>query len=419
MFFDFSSTFNTIRPALLRTKLLDMQVDAPLVAWIINYLTGRPQYVRLQSHVSDTIVSSTRAPQGTVLSPYLFTLYTSDFRYYSQSCHLQKFSDDSAIVDCISRGQEAEYRNVVDSFVEWCELNHLQLNITKTKELVVDFRRQRNRPNPISIRGTEVDIVEDKYLGVHIYNKMDWTKNTEALYKKGSPEDYNLGALWENKSIRHAFIRKVYLILAAQLLVTASIVAVFTFVDPVRLFVIQYPVIYWVSLGVFLVTYLVLVCCEQARRRFPQNLVLLFIFTLAMSYMAGTISSYYETTAVFLAVGITALVCVVVTVFSFQTKVDFTSCTGLFCVLGIVVFITGIITAIVLSFQYIQWLHMLYAALGAIVYTLFLAYDTQLLLGNRAYSLSPEEYVFGALSLYTDIIQIFLFLLQITGSSSD
>ncbi|XP_053482104.1 protein lifeguard 3 isoform X2 [Ictalurus furcatus] len=222
----------------------------------------------------------------------------------------------------------------------------------------------------------------------------------------GNMEAYDQSALWENKSIRHAFIRKVYLILAAQLLFTATIVAVFTFVDPVRLFVIQYPVIYWVSLGVFFVTYLVLVCCEKARRRFPLNLVLLFIFTLAMSYMAGTISSYYETKAVFLAVGITALV-------------DFTSCTGLFCVLAIVLFITGIITTIVLSFHYIPWLHMLYAALGAIVYTLFLAYDTQLLLGNRAHSLSPEEYVFGALSLYTDIIQIFLFLLQITGSSTD
>ncbi|KAK3569119.1 hypothetical protein QTP86_023991 [Hemibagrus guttatus] len=235
----------------------------------------------------------------------------------------------------------------------------------------------------------------------------------------GNTEPYDLGALWENKSVRHAFIRKVYLILASQLLFTASIVAVFTFVDPVRLFVIQYPAIYWVSLGVFFAVYLVLVCCEKARRRFPLNLVLLFVFTLAMSYMAGTISSYYETKAVFLAVGITALVCIVVTVFSFQTKVDFTSCTGLFCVRGIVVLITGIITAIVLSFQYIHWLHMLYAALGAIVYTLFLAYDTQLLLGNRAHSLSPEEYVYGALSLYTDIIQIFLFLLQITGSSSD
>jgi len=59
-FFDFSSTFNTIKPALLGTKLL--QVDAPLVAWITNYLTGRPQYMRLQSNISDTIVSNTGAP---------------------------------------------------------------------------------------------------------------------------------------------------------------------------------------------------------------------------------------------------------------------------------------------------------------------------------------------------------------------
>ncbi|XP_060731579.1 protein lifeguard 3 [Tachysurus vachellii] len=232
-------------------------------------------------------------------------------------------------------------------------------------------------------------------------------------------EAFDVGALWDNKSIRHAFIRKVYLILASQLLFTTSIIAVFTFVDPVRLFVTKNPAIYFVSLAVFFVIYLVLVCCENARRRFPLNLVLLFIFTLAMSYMTGTISSYYDTKTVFLAMGITALVCVAVTVFSFQTKVDFTSCTGLFCVLSIVLLITGIITAIVLSFQYIRWLHMLYSALGAIFFTLFLAYDTQLLLGNRSLSLSPEEYIFGALSLYTDIIQIFLFLLQITGRISD
>ncbi|GAA6074926.1 protein lifeguard 3, partial [Tachysurus ichikawai] len=165
-------------------------------------------------------------------------------------------------------------------------------------------------------------------------------------------EAFDVGALWDNKSIRHAFIRKVYLILASQLLFTTSIVAVFVFVDPVRLFVTKNPAIYWVSLGVFFAVYLVLVCCEKARRRFPLNLVLLFIFTLAMSYMTGTISSYYNTKTVFLAVGITALVCVAVTVFSFQTKVDFTSCTGFFCVISIVLLITGIITAIVLSFQY-------------------------------------------------------------------
>lgn len=66
--------------------------------------------------------------------------YTSD-RYYSQSWHLQNFPNDSAIVGWISK--EHEYRSVVDTFVEY-KLNHLQLIIKKTKELMVDFRTQRN-----------------------------------------------------------------------------------------------------------------------------------------------------------------------------------------------------------------------------------------------------------------------------------
>uniref|UniRef100_A0AAQ6IRP3 Reverse transcriptase domain-containing protein n=1 Tax=Anabas testudineus TaxID=64144 RepID=A0AAQ6IRP3_ANATE len=84
MFFDFSSAFNTIRPALLGGKLKKMQVNTPLISWIMDYLTNRPQYVRLQNCVSDTVICSTGAPQGTVLSPFLFTLYTSDFRYNSR-----------------------------------------------------------------------------------------------------------------------------------------------------------------------------------------------------------------------------------------------------------------------------------------------------------------------------------------------
>lgn len=86
MFLDFSSVFNTIRPALLGSKLTAMQVDPPLVSWITDYMTDRPQYDRLQDCVLDTVNSSTGAPQGTVLSPFLFTLYTSDFWFHSESC---------------------------------------------------------------------------------------------------------------------------------------------------------------------------------------------------------------------------------------------------------------------------------------------------------------------------------------------
>ncbi|XP_006036519.1 protein lifeguard 3 [Alligator sinensis] len=134
-------------------------------------------------------------------------------------------------------------------------------------------------------------------------------------------------------------------------------------------------------------------------RRYPWNIILLAVFTLAMGFMTGTISSWYGTKAVFIAMIITAIVAIVVTVFCFQTKVDFTSCTGLFCVLGIVITVTGIVTAIVLSFKYVS----------------FLAYDTQLVLGNRKQALGAEEYVYGALRIYTDIMSIFTSVLQLVG----
>ncbi|KAI3365423.1 hypothetical protein L3Q82_010502 [Scortum barcoo] len=139
LFLDFSSAFNTIQPTLLRDKLSRMGVDPQLMDWISDYLTGRPQYVGLKDITSDTVVSSTGAPQGTVLAPLLFTLYTSDFCYNSELCHIQKYADDTAIVGCIRDDREEEYRKLVGDFAAWCHTNHLQLNTSKTKELVIDF----------------------------------------------------------------------------------------------------------------------------------------------------------------------------------------------------------------------------------------------------------------------------------------
>ncbi|CAM4533070.1 protein lifeguard 3-like [Lepidochelys kempii] len=220
---------------------------------------------------------------------------------------------------------------------------------------------------------------------------------------------------WDDKRVRHAFIRKVYTIISVQLLVTVGIIAVFTFVSPVRAFVQGNVIVYYSSYAVFLVSYLVLACCPGPRRRFPCNLILLAIFTLAMAFMMGTIASTYDTMAVLIAMVLTAKVAIIVTIFCFQTKVDFTSCTGLFCVLGIVILLTSIVSAIVLYYKYIQWVHMVFAAVVAIAFTLFLAYDTQVLVGTKEYNLSPEEYVFGALEIYVDIVYIFLFLLRFLG----
>ncbi|KAI4873665.1 hypothetical protein NFI96_032777, partial [Prochilodus magdalenae] len=180
----------------LRDKLARMQVDPHLVSWITDYLTGRPQYVRLKDCTSETVVSSTGAPQGTVLFPLLFTLYTSDFRYNSETGHMQKFSDDTASVACVRGGQEAEYRNLVENFVVWCHRNNLLLNTSKTKEMVVDFRRARPLPQPVFIEGVEVEMVKTyRYLGLHLDERLDWSANTDILYRKGRSRLYFLRRL--------------------------------------------------------------------------------------------------------------------------------------------------------------------------------------------------------------------------------
>ncbi|KAI3353469.1 hypothetical protein L3Q82_019997, partial [Scortum barcoo] len=211
-FFDFSSAFNTIQPLLLGEKLQVMGVDDTMISWITDYLTGRPQFVRLGSVLSDVVVSDTGAPQGTVLSPFLFTLYTTDFQYNSESCHLQKFSDDSAVVGCIREGEEGEYRTLVDNFVGvGPKQNHLRLNVNKTREMVIDFRRKKMPSQPLRIRGEVVDEVEDyKYLGVVIDNRLDWKSNTEAVYKKGMSRLYFLRKLLRSFNVGSRMLEIFY-----------------------------------------------------------------------------------------------------------------------------------------------------------------------------------------------------------------
>lgn len=70
--FDFSATFNTIQPALLKNKLEDAGLHKSMVSWLMDFLSNRPQYVRMQDCVSQVVLCNTGVPQGTVLAPFLY-----------------------------------------------------------------------------------------------------------------------------------------------------------------------------------------------------------------------------------------------------------------------------------------------------------------------------------------------------------
>lgn len=113
-----------------------------------------------------------------------------------------------------------------------------------------------------------------------------------------------------------------------------------------------------------------------------------------------------------MAAGISAAVCLGITLFAFQTKYDFTVCGGGLFVALIVLLIFGIFALIFPG----KVIILVYASLGALLFSLYLVYDTQLMMGGKhKYSLSPEEYVFAALNLYIDIVHIFMYILAIIG----
>lgn len=194
MFFDFSSAFNTIQPHVLVNKMLEMNsVPKWLISWIFNYLTERSQFVRLAPDLKSSVINSnTGAPQGTVLAPFLFTLYTSDARSTHSACPLIKFADDSALVGLIKNDDSDIYVSQIESFVKYCDDNYLVLNVKKTKEMIMDFRtKQKSVPVPIEIKNSNVErISQYKYLGVVFDDFLTWHPHINYTMKKISPRLY-------------------------------------------------------------------------------------------------------------------------------------------------------------------------------------------------------------------------------------
>ncbi len=133
LFIDFSSAFNTIQRHQM-IKLLHHKISPLLIRWVHNFLTNRPQAVRIGTVTSSTIITNTGAPQGCVLSPFLYTLYTNDCISPSPVTTYYKYSDDTAILGLLSDNNSiAAYQLSISHFTQWCTDNLLELNVGKTK----------------------------------------------------------------------------------------------------------------------------------------------------------------------------------------------------------------------------------------------------------------------------------------------
>ncbi len=77
------------------------------------------------------------APQGCVLSPLLFSMYSNDSTSKDASVKLLKFADDTTVIGLIQDGNKSAYRQEVKELAVWCSLNNLELNTLKTVKMIV------------------------------------------------------------------------------------------------------------------------------------------------------------------------------------------------------------------------------------------------------------------------------------------
>ena len=137
LFIDFSSAFNTIIPSKRITMLSELGINTSLCTWIQDFLTNRLQSVRLDNHTSSTLTLKIGVPQGCVLSPLLYSLFTYDCTPKHGSNTIVQFADDTTVIGLISNNDETAYREGVQHLTVWSANNNLALNTKKKKELII------------------------------------------------------------------------------------------------------------------------------------------------------------------------------------------------------------------------------------------------------------------------------------------
>jgi FtsH-binding integral membrane protein len=210
------------------------------------------------------------------------------------------------------------------------------------------------------------------------------------------------------------FIRKVYGILSFQLLLTASICTlpvIYSGDDGYKAFVIANVWLLIMAIIVIFSTIIALTCCGL-HRVVPTNYVLLTAFTLSEAYLVSVICARYDAMTVLTAAFLTAAIVVGLTLYAVFTKTDFTTMGGM-----LLVFLIGFAFFGLFSVFFGFYLRIVYCVLGVILFGFYLVYDTQLIVGNKQRAYSREDYVLASIHLYLDIIQIFIYLLHILGSS--
>jgi FtsH-binding integral membrane protein len=214
---------------------------------------------------------------------------------------------------------------------------------------------------------------------------------------------------------RLGFIRKVYGIMSTQLLLTA-LVTLLPYLSPgFRGVLLAHPGVALSAALMGLFFSCCLFCVPHLSRQVPTNYIALGLFTLCEAYTVAFTCAVLDSNGLLVvqAAFLTAGLVIGLTFYAVTTKHDFTLCGGLIWSLGSVFLMVSI-----LALFFGPTMRLIYCALGVMVFSVYLIFDTQFIVGGegRYASINKEDYILGAVMLYLDILNLFLYIIQILSS---
>jgi FtsH-binding integral membrane protein len=269
-----------------------------------------------------------------------------------------------------------------------------------------------NNPNQHQLHGQDINNINQPC-------SLEVRQNNLEQKGKENPEQNNESEHEDDKikkEIRLGFIKKVYAILSAQLLITLIFICL-TFIDSVSKFLLDTLPIFYTCIGISIIILIALMCFKKIARKSPINYLLSIAFTFCQSWMLATCSATYDKNTVLIAIVLTAAVTISLTIYAANTKTDFTFMIGMLFAGSCIMILMGIFFLIFgLSRANFPLLNIFYCGLGALFYSMYLIFDTQLIMGKFGIEYNIDDYIIAALMLYIDIINLFLYILSMLGS---
>ena len=248
------------------------------------------------------------------------------------------------------------------------------------------------------------------YSNPNIKSQFQFYLNPKYIDYKSTDEESGSSLYKHNfdMQLRLGFIKKVYGILSVQLFFTLLMCAL-SMTTSFGIFQRNNPGIKIFAMIISFIVMIIIMCYPEYGKRIPINYILLGVFTVAEGYIISDLCGVTNPKIVFMASSMTFFITIALTIYACTTKTDFTVCDSLLFIGSCIILLFGIF----FFFTHSNTIHIIMCCLGVFIYSIYLIYDTQMLIGSKEKTLEYDDYIIGSLMLYLDIINIFMNLLEL------